>query len=85
MQKKWTDIGLDMFQKSNGAWFRKPKTIRERWTSHVNPLVNKYFSFHLVDLDGILRKISFCLPKLGNGGRNGQESLSSWFLAQSIQ
>lgn len=37
MNKRWTDIGLELFRLTDGKSFRKPKSIRERWLSHLNP------------------------------------------------
>jgi c-di-GMP-related signal transduction protein len=31
-----------MFVQSDGYYFRKPKVIRERWLSHLNPELKKY-------------------------------------------
>lgn len=47
LSKKWTDIGLELFKVSGGKSFRKPKSIRERWLSHLNPEIKKYLKVYL--------------------------------------
>lgn len=33
---------MELFKITDGKSFRKPKSIRERWLSHLNPEIKKY-------------------------------------------
>ena len=44
LNKKWTEIGLELYTRSTGIFVKKPKSIRERWLSHLNPTVKKYIT-----------------------------------------
>lgn len=35
-------MGLELFKQTSTKSFRKPKAIRERWLSHINPDIIKY-------------------------------------------
>lgn len=41
MNKKWTSIGLELYRVTNGKRIKKPKAVRERWLSHLNPDIKR--------------------------------------------
>ena len=43
-KNKWTELGLEIYRISDEKFFKKPKAVRERWLSHINPSIIKYIN-----------------------------------------
>lgn len=49
-ESRWTDIGILFFVQSETKSFHSPKSVRERWLSHLNPIITKDEWNHIEDL-----------------------------------